>query len=411
MIKTLQKKFVFTAMTAISVLLLLLLGAINIGNIVMMERQTDHILMLISDNMGVYDNLPPWEKKEKRELPFRPRDDHDIFMSASFLKVQISQDGTVQRVESHRLVSVTEEEAAAMAQSVYTRQQATGHSGVFKYQMRRYTDGNLTIFFLDTSEQLYMMVRVLALSLGVGLLCWLLMLLLVILLSRRAIYPIAQSIERQKQFVTNAGHEIKTPLAIIAANTEAMELYQGESKWSKNIHTQVQRLNTLMQQLLQLSRMEEGGTEKVAAEFSFSALLVEAIRPFQEPLALRGVVLTVDIQPDVQLYADKDAILQLISILLDNAVKYSKDGGQVVVLLQKTERHPVLQIKNTCAALPDTAPERLFDRFYRGDAARTQKNGGYGIGLSMAQAIVAAHKGTITAAYIQPDWVCFTVRF
>ena len=236
-----------------------------------------------------------------------------------------------------------------------------------------------------------MMVRVLALSLGVGLLCWLLMLLLVILLSRRAIYPIAQSIERQKQFVTNAGHEIKTPLAIIAANTEAMELYQGESKWSKNIHTQVQRLNTLMQQLLQLSRMEEGGTEKVAAEFSFSALLAEAIRPFQEPLALRGVVLTVDIQPDVQLYADKDAILQLISILLDNAVKYSKDGGQVVVLLQKTERHPVLQIKNTCVALPDTAPERLFDRFYRGDAARTQKNGGYGIGLSMAQAIVAAH--------------------
>ena len=137
MIKTLQRKFVFTAMTAISVLLLLLLGAINIGNIVMMERQTDHILMLISDNMGVYDNLPPWEKKEKRELPFRPRDDHDIFMSASFLKVQISQDGTVQRVESHRLVSVTEEEAAAMAQNVYTRQQATGHSGVCKYQMRR----------------------------------------------------------------------------------------------------------------------------------------------------------------------------------------------------------------------------------------------------------------------------------
>ena len=241
--------------------------------------------------------------------------------------------------------------------------------------------------------------NVLLASCGGGVFCWLLMLLLVFLLSKRTIRPIAENMEKQKQFVTNAGHEIKTPLAIIMANTYAMELHNGENKWSRNIRAQTVRLTGLMQNLLTLSKMDEDGVVLPMTEFSFSLLLEEVLDTFYEMAKAKRVSVQVDLQEKLFVKANRESLMQLVSILMDNAVRYTPVNGTISVLLQKKERGVCFQVKNTLDSASDIELDRLFERFYRGNAARTQETGGYGIGLSAAKAIVDAHKGKISAYY------------
>lgn len=235
------------------------------------------------------------------------------------------------------------------------------------------------------------------------------MLLLVIFLSRRAIRPIAENIQKQRQFVTDAGHEIKTPLAIILANTDAMELHNGENKWSRNIRSQVVRLNGLMQNLLTLARADEEKKIVNPEYFDLSDLLENLLASFEEPMRTKELVLQKDIHTDTLLCANKDQIASLLSVLIDNAVKYSAANGTVSICLTNSEKRVALHIENECEALPPCAPSQLFDRFYRADTARTQKNGGYGIGLSAAKAIVEAYRGEITAQYLSQNRIVFTI--
>ncbi|MDY3992869.1 MAG: HAMP domain-containing sensor histidine kinase [Evtepia sp.] len=251
----------------------------------------------------------------------------------------------------------------------------------------------------------------LALSAGGVALCWLGMLALVRVLARKGIEPVAVSMEKQRQFVTNAGHELKTPLAIILANTEAMELYQGESKWSRNIRAQTVRLSQLTQTLLTLAKMEEGADLPPAQTVDLSQLAEQALSAFQEAAALQNLTLRGEIAPGVTVPACREHLEQLLSILLDNRVKYTEPGGRVDLILEDTEGGACLQVRNAPARTTEEDLPRLFDRFYRGDPARTQKSGGCGIGLSAAQAIVTAWKGTISAAREGEDTVVFTVRF
>ena len=244
-------------------------------------------------------------------------------------------------------------------------------------------------------------------TVGVGL-CWLGMLALVVVLSRRAIEPVAESIVRQKEFVTNAGHELKTPLAIIRANTEAMELRQGESKWSRNIKEQTVRLGGLMENLLVLARMDEAAGPPPAEPVDLTTLAEETVRSFREGAALRGILLEEDLKPGVLVRSDRSHMSQLLSILLDNAVKYTEPEGRIGVALGHQGDQVILRVENGPAMLTGD-PSRLFERFYRGDPARTQKTGGSGIGLSAAQAIVETWRGTIRAETKGEDRVVFTV--
>ncbi len=268
------------------------------------------------------------------------------------------------------------------------------------------------LVFLDTSHEIISYVRILLLSAGIGAAVWLLLLPFVMILSKRAIRPIAENMEKQKQFVTNAGHEIKTPLAIILANTEAMELYHGASKWSRNIREQTKRLDGLTKNLLLLAKMDEHAAEPPMADIEFSDLAADRVQDFAEPLKLGGITLHLQIQSGITLRGNREQLSQLLSILLDNAVKYTNAGGIVSVSLQQKGKHIILQVKNSCAGLPEAPADKLFDRFFRDNGARTQKSGGYGIGLSVAQAIAKTHRAGITAHYEKmPDMVVITVRF
>ncbi|MCI8874357.1 MAG: HAMP domain-containing histidine kinase [Lachnospiraceae bacterium] len=411
MMKALQKKFVFTAMIAVSILLFILLGIINIVNIAMVRTETDKTLTMISEADGNFDHIqPPPNSAPPFDFRIKPKDERDKFLSSNFFIVRLNGNGQIVFTDVSRTSLVDEASAEELALRVLDEGTSVGKAGKYRYQISNSHTGNETVIvFLDTSEEILSYVRVLFLSGGIGISCWILMLFMVMFLSKKAIFPIVENMERQKQFVTNAGHEIKTPLAVILANTEAMELYNGENKWSKNIREQTVRLNGLMKNLLLLAKMDESAAEIIKTEISFSELVSENVRVFAEPLNLRSITLQTEIQPNVIIKANKEQISQLISILFDNASKYTNNRGTVIVRLQKSDKRIKLLIKNSCEKLLDTPPDKLFDRFYRDDKARTQKTGGYGIGLSVARSIVLANKGSITAEYENPNFVSFTV--
>ena len=416
--KTLQKKFVITAMAAISVLLLILLGAINGLNFWQTDRQTDRLLETLTRQAAAAPRsepgmLPFPDMSGKREPGdfFSPPVTEDHAMSARYFCVWFDREGSVARTDIGRISSVSGEEAKEYAEKIYEQGKESGRLNRFEYRRMPARDGQgELLLFLDTSAQRYALLLVLALSAGIGILCWFGMLLLVILLSNKAILPIARNLEKQKQFVTDAGHEIKTPLAIIMANTEAMELCGGETKWSRNIKAQTARLGGLMQNLLVLARLDEGVEELPASDFSMSRLLEEALPTFCESAALKNVMIEAKIGQGIELHSNRENLLRLVSILLDNAVKYVPKGGEIAVTLKRQGRETLLQVENDCEELPVDEPEKLFDRFYRGDSARTQKSGGYGIGLSAAQAIVENCKGEIRAEYRGDSRIVFTVR-
>ncbi len=408
MTKTLQKKFVLVAMTAISVLLVAVIGGINIASYCLLSQQEAVLLERISQNGGR--GLPPGEPPPGA---FRPPDAAVKAMGDRFFVAYCTEEGEILALDLSRVqTTITEEEAQQYTAQALEEQQQEGTVGPYAYRIAldRSQKGWLVVF-LDVSTHRYYMLMVAMISLLTGGVCWALMLLLVIALSKRAILPILENIEKQKQFVTNAGHEIKTPLAIIQTNIDALELYNGENKWSRNIRTQVKRLTGLMQNLLTLAKMEEGGVKFGTAEVDLSQLVEEMLPPFGEAARSREIRLETEIAPQLVRQGNREYLSQLVSILLDNAVKYARPGGWIRVEARRERHGLLLQVSNCCDQLPKGEPERLFERFYRDDDARTHgKSGGYGIGLSAARAITEAHGGSITAAYQQPDVVTFTVK-
>lgn len=405
--KTLQRKFILTAMVAVTALLLVLLGGINLVNWRLVEAQTDRLLQFLTLEESPRGQGGAFPDSQGPQGVFPPLGDDDRG-AARFFQVFYDNQGQVVRVNISQIATVTQDQARAYADQCQGKDQGTIDR--FRFCRTPTPDGRgEVVLFLDTSANQRHLLLVLAISGGIGVLCWLGSLLLVVLLSRRAIEPVARSFEKQRQFVTNAGHEIKTPLAIIQANTEAMELHQGQTKWSRNIRTQTARLTGLMETLLTLARMDEAQLPP-AQPVDLSALARETCQSFQEAAGLSGILIQEEIAPGCVVQASREQMAQLLSILLDNAVKYTQAQGRITLSLQKEGVGVRLQVKNTPAQLPQGDLSRLFDRFYRADPARSQKAGGYGIGLSAAQAIVQTWKGTISAQREGEAGMVFTVR-
>ena len=411
--RTLRRKFTVTAMIAVTVLLLVLLGAINGVNAWTSRAEIERQLDALSDTRQGFepqggrepdfDPARHWDGRDRMTLGPSPA--AQTLFTARWYLVWADENGEITAVDSSHIEYGSEEEATELFAAAKGRSE--GGAGAFRFRTVTLPEGGTLTVLLYTAQTRQSVLRVAALSLLAGLAAWGLMLLLVTFLSKKAIEPVARSMEKQKRFVTDAGHELKTPLAIILANTEAMELRQGESKYSRNIREQVQRLSGLTQNLLTLARADEGGALQIE-ELDLSALAAESLRPFREPAELRRLTLSEELASDIRVTADRRQLGQLLSILLDNAVKYTPEGGAVSLRTRREGGKAVLEVRNTVAdqSIP---PERFFDRFYRADEARTQKSGGYGIGLSAARAIAEAHKGSLGAAY-EGDGIVFTLK-
>ena len=406
MTKTLKKRFIVFTMTAVSCLLLFIVLAINGLNWIMLERQSDAVMETLVDADGMFQNMD-----FKRPPPFSPPLDMDRMRSSRFFMVRSDVEGNVLDVNIDQISAIDNETAKNYALTVVDGSKTEGRIGGYKFAVKPLGEHQL-IFFMDTSGQRENFNTVLFASCAIAVLCWLLLLVIVSWLSGRVIRPVLVGMEKQKQFITNAGHEMKTPLAIIQSNNDTMALIHGENKYNVHISTQTKRLNVLMSNLLMLARLDEE-TALPTEEVNISELVNEMLPAYQQQAQDRKLGFDSEIEPDIVMQINTDNFCQMLSTLLDNAVKYTSDGGYIRLRLVKDGKYIKIIEENSCDTSLEPNPERLFERFYRGDLARTQKNeaSGYGIGLSAARAICESFGGKLRAEYPDSETIRFTAQF
>ncbi|MBQ9783474.1 MAG: HAMP domain-containing histidine kinase [Clostridia bacterium] len=409
MIKKLKIKFIALAMVSLLILLSVLVLAMNLINYTSVVREADEILSLLSHNKGRFP--APGEDGDFKGNKVPPHMSPELPYEIRYFSVLLTQDGNVLLTETSRITAVDSSEASQYAKEVLASDQERGFTDQFRF-IRFEENDAVRITFLDCGRQLDSVRSFLLTSAGIALIGFVLVFFVMFFCSGRIIRPIAQSYEKQKRFITDAGHEIKTPLTIIRANADILEMEYGKNEALADIQQQSARLASLTADLVSLARMEESDGSLPMIDFPLSEIVRETVHPFQSLAQTQGKELTCQIQPMLTLHGNSKAIQQLLSILLDNAMKYSPEGGRIAVSLSGTHRAMTLRVYNTTAQ--PIAKEDLpfvFDRFFRTDPSRSSETGGHGIGLSIAKAIVHSHGGKIQASTKDGMSFCITVTF
>lgn len=431
MIKTLQKKFILLTMLALISALLVVVGGINSINIYQVNKKSEILLSMLAENGGNFpqqtkkDPHPQMEEKDGKTVPKEesPKEappkrilDYPISEETPFetryFTVTVaddSSDSLEMSVNVSHIAAVSEEEAKEFTEELIEKEKISGYYGRYRYRKAETEDGKNIYIYLDCLNDLQSIQNFAVNSLLVGGIFLVLVLILVSVFSKRAIRPVVESMEKQKQFITDAGHEIKTPIAIILANTEVIEMCEGESEWTRSIKNQVSRLTELVGSLLMLSKMDETRQQIEMGEVKFGKLIKEISDSFHTMLVQKNQKLELMVEEKLSVYGNEKEIRQLGIILMDNAVKYTPDGGKMRISLKRKEKMAVLDFYNECESLPQGDLNRLFDRFYRADSSRSRESGGYGIGLSVAKAVVKNHKGKINVK-AQEKGILFTVK-
>ncbi|NJP40665.1 HAMP domain-containing histidine kinase [Oscillospiraceae bacterium HV4-5-C5C] len=416
--RRLRRQFVLAAMLSLLILIILLVGGIAAFSYHQLESSaTRNLEQLLAQNspVGRLESSLPESDSNSLPQPFlgyrlasQPR-------PGAYLVALTDSSGKLLAVTAtDGLSDLSQTDLQTALNQAAQSSAVQGKVASFKFMKAALSSttqssGGWYIALLDNSQQLLLLRNTVIGAAGIGLVCLLLMLVIFSFVSGRVIRPIAESIERQRRFVSDAGHEIRTPLGIILANADALELNAGPSKWLEHIRDQIRRLDSLTGRLLMLARMDESVLPFVTEPLNFSDLAAEMVQHFTVPAQNRQVSLTWTIAPAQQVQGNLEELQQLLSLLLDNAVKYCRPAGAVCLQLQPAGRKVLLSLQNDVTCLPSVPPARLFERFYRADAARTQKSGGFGIGLSAARGIVSRHKGKIEADYPEQNQVRFRV--
>lgn len=406
MIKTLKKRFIFFTMAAVTCLLLFLVLAINGLNWMMLESKSDVVLETLVEAEGVFQRVD-----FKPPPPFARPLNMDRMRASRFFVVWSDNNNNIVDVNIEQISAIDNEMAQKYALKVMSTGKKYGQLDGYKFAVKEMGTSKMT-FFMDTSEQRENFRVVLFVSTAIAILCWLVLLIIVILLSGKVIRPVLVGIEKQKQFITNAGHEMKTPLAIIQSNNDTMALIHGENKYNAHIRNQTKRLNGLMSNLLTLAKLDE--EIPMPTEIINISEIAKELLPFYiEEAQIRNVTFDVGMDNDIHMQANKDSFRQMLMVLLDNALKYTPDNGHIHFVVEKNGKHIQIIEENTCDPSLEPDTERLFERFYRGDAARTQTKdtSGYGIGLSAARAICENFGGKLTAEYSSEESIRFIAKF
>ena len=383
---------VVAAFMVMTIILVMCFGAYR-------NRAADQITAMISENNGTVPQLKDYKQQQKNSQAFERyfnNYNEDSSYRTRFFRIFLDEDKKVTNVNMDHIAAVDVKKAVRMTKMAMLRRGKVGLVGSYRYR-KEYKDGQVrSIIFLDCKENQSFYHLAVTITITVSTLLTCLITVIFAIASKRAVRPFEINSNRQKQFITDASHELKTPLAIISANAEVLQ-YKGDgNEWTQNIIDQTKHMGKLINQLLVLAKLDEVQEKSEKQEADLKLLLEETIEPFEEVATQKKVTLKLHLEEGVTIRVNREQIAQLVSILTENAAKYVNDGGKIVWRLTKTQHGAVLVVKNTTEKeLPDT--KRMFDRFYRSDSSRSSKTGGQGIGLSIAKKIVDSHKGSITA--------------
>ncbi len=404
MLKKMRWRFVGAAMAAFSAVILVLLCFINLWYYGNVTGQQDRTLERLFERETQAETAPP-PAEPKTPMPdermappidtmgqFSP----EVRYMVRFFSVCFDGEGQVQNINQDFIASLSEEDAQKYAADILKGNREKGYYKGYRYLVK--ASGKETYVVCLNSEKELQGVRLLMLITGAiagGSLV--VVSLLVILFSKRATAPYLKNMEAQKQFITNAGHELKTPLTAISTSADVLAMELEENEWVQNIQKQSAKLSKRIGSLVMLSRLDEENPFPEKTEFSLSEAVWEISEPFGTLAKAKGKQYSQEIQDNVMLHGDRTAIQQMVSILLDNAVKYSKEGGEIRLYVSHNAKKAEIRVFNTCDHVENIGVSRLFDRFYRQDEAHSDKTAGSGIGLSIVRATVQAHGGTVRA--------------
>ena len=435
MINKLRSRFIRIATLSVAAVMLLLTLILNVANYISVDGDLRGTLTLICENRGTIP-LPQKPGTPDSQTPPTPPDGADSADNAGDASGDITppeeppygrggrftaetpystryfvlfydEDGTLTSADLKNIASVTESDTAQYLAAAVQHGQGFGRCGSYRFLVSSADGGGYMAIFLDSYQSLRTMRTVLIWSLAADAGCTLLVLVLVVLLSRRAIDPVVRSAEQQKQFITDASHELKTPITVIATSLKVLEMEVGQQKWIDKARAQTEKLKELVNSLVTLSRMDEENSPLQMADFPISDAVAETAESFRQVAESRGCPLELSVTPGLTYHGDQYAVRQLVSILLDNAIKYGTPAIPITLTLEKARKGVTIKVANGCENGGEIDTSRLFDRFYRADPARTA--GGFGIGLSIARGIAEGHHGAISAK-VENDVITFTAE-
>ena len=403
MFKSLRRKFVTTAVGSVAVVIAILAIALNFINFNKLEERIDTTLLDASRSQALI------------KIFAEDGDDLVITKNSSsateyngFSIAKVDNNGRI--IKAYRDDSLIENQDALQSKVIQALEKGktSGFIGSYRFLKVETNVGDL-ILFLNCQRELDSYESFVKNSILISIGVILSVLVLIILVSKRVIAPIQETCLKQKQFITGASHELKTPLAIISSNADVLEMMNGDSKWTTNIHNQVDRLTSLVNSLVVFSRMEEKDTVE-RTSFDLTETLKSRIEDFDELANFQKKYIVTDIDENLNYYGEKDSIIQLMDILLENAIKYAPEDSDILVKLNKNRKYATLKVSNK-ANVKKGDLSKVFDRFYRLDESRNSAIKGYGIGLSMAQLIAEKHKETIQAYAPEDGIFKIEVRF
>lgn len=401
MIKRLRIKYTVLAVSALFLLLTIIVAGMNLLNYRSVIDEADETLAVLSDNSGVFpsfENGMEWlPSGMSREIPFESR----------YFSVLLDENNTPILIETSNIYTIDGVTAVGYAVEVAEGKDEKGFKDDYRFVVTSERIGK-RITFLDCGRKIALFHEFRNTSIMISLAGYFVILLLVCFFVARFTRPVSESYEKQKRFITDAGHEIKTPLTIINADVDILKMDVEENEYLDDIKKQSNRLAELTNDLIKLARMEESKSNIQLIDIPASEIILETAASFQTIAKSLNKELVIQVQPMLTMLGDKSKVEHLITILLDNAIKYSPDGETVKLSFERRGKRLLLSVNNVSSVRLSTDDIRhIFDRFYRADQSRNSETGGHGIGLSIAQAIVNLHGGKIEAA--SPDGKTFMI--
>ncbi|MBQ0166918.1 MAG: GHKL domain-containing protein [Treponema sp.] len=414
-IKKLQYKYIMTVVGILAIVFSIVFISVNISNRQLSERQNRQLLtrLIATDGRELVKTI---NSSEFSKMSIKTEDGITSVFATPYgadrtrnsFCVMAGFSGQVTSIISDFPIHYTSDEICSLVNEVFSLGEERGVYSGMLYQVAKKPYGYLAAFVdvrleRNMQNQLFR-VTLLIYILSLGFSC-----VIAWLLSLWAIKPVREAFDKQRQFVADASHELKTPLSTIAANMDVLVSETGENRWTGYINSEVERMSDLVKDLLYLAKCDSGATQYTMNRFDVSRAVESAVLPFETAVFERNMTLETHIESGLEMTGDEKRIQQLVIILLDNAVKQSEEGAVITVKLSGTGSHRTLSVRNTGAGISDEDRKRIFERFYRADSSRTRDTGGSGLGLSIAKSIADAHQARLEVASDGETWTEFTL--